>query len=137
MDRTEQIQSEIKYILSQFASLGDFRPGTLNERSTKCGKPNCHCAQPGDPGHIGWQLVRSVDGKSVCRGIPKSALDETRQQLAEHQRFLSLVKQFTEVNSSLCDQRLKNRLQEKKTLRRARGSSKRLPNTQPGKHKRF
>ena len=129
MDRTKQLDSKAQQILSQIGELGVFRSGTLNERRTRCGKSNCHCAQDDDPGHIGWQLVRSVNGKPVCRGIPKSELEQTRQQLAEHQRFMELVKQFIEINESLCDQQLKQRSAQKKTLHRT--LAKRLPTTPP------
>ena len=38
-------------ILQQFMELGDLRPGSISAVVRRCGKPNCHCAKPNDPGH--------------------------------------------------------------------------------------
>ncbi len=115
MDTLNQLQSQLDELRTQFASIGHLRPGTLAPYQRKCGKPNCHCAHPDHRGHPGWQLTRIVDSKNRCRGIPKSALEETRHQVAEYQRFMELVKQFTELNETLCEFRLRQRRDEKKT----------------------
>ncbi len=86
--------------------IGDFRPGTLVEYQRKCGKPNCHCAQRGDPGHPGWALMRKSGGKHVNRGIPKDALEQTRAQIAEHRRFRELSRHLVEASEALCRARL-------------------------------
>ena len=38
-------------LYAELGGVGDFRRGTLSAVFRKCGKPNCRCAQPGDPGH--------------------------------------------------------------------------------------
>ena len=38
-------------LVASLAHVDDFRPGFLTARFRKCGKPNCHCAQKGAPGH--------------------------------------------------------------------------------------
>ena len=91
----------------ELATLGDLRPGVLVEMTRKCGKPACHCAQEGDPGHPGWALSRMVGGKRVNRGIPAYALEQTRAQIAEHARFKELCGRFVEANEALCRARLK------------------------------
>ena len=68
--------------------------------------------------HHGWQLTRKIKRKTRCRSIPEFALDDTRRQLDEHRRFVDLVRRFTEVNEMLCEQRLKLRRSDKKTLLR-------------------
>src|ERR1019366_1324555 len=37
-------------ITNQIAALGDLRCGSITSTSGRCGKPNCHCHQPKDPG---------------------------------------------------------------------------------------
>lgn len=97
-------------VRAELAAVGDFRRGTLREFRRKCGKPGCHCALDGDPGHGGWKLVRAVSGGGkVNRGIPASALGRTREQLAEYQRFRRLAAELEEVNEALCHARLATR----------------------------
>ena len=63
-------------------SLGNFRFGNLRTSYQRCGKPNCHCAQPDDPGHGPyWILARTVKGKIFNRSIPRHALEATQEQI--------------------------------------------------------
>ena len=89
------------------ANLGELRPGSLKSRYRKCGKPNCHCAQPGDPGHgPNWFLSRVVKGKMHSRAIPAGALERTREQLAECQRLRALTAELIEISDRLCQAQL-------------------------------
>jgi len=85
--------------------LGDLRPGQLTGRFRKCGKPNCHCATPGDPGHgPSWSLTRVVNGKTVTKIIPAGpAVAQTQAQLEEYRRFRHLTHEMVEVSEALCD----------------------------------
>lgn len=72
----------------QLADLGDLRPGSLVERYRKCGKPNCHCAEPDEADHRpSWSLRHGENGRTVTRIIPPSLVPQTREQLAEYQRL--------------------------------------------------
>lgn len=117
MNSIDQLNEQLNELRHQIASVDLFRPGTLSSHLRKCGNPHCQCAQPGGRKHPGWQLTRKVDGKSRCRSIPQSKLEEVRSQLKEHERFQSLIKQFTELNDALCDALLKTQRAEKKTSR--------------------
>jgi hypothetical protein len=92
-------------LLQALGEVGDMRPGQLTERYRKCGKPNCRCAKPGDPGHGPiWSLTRVVGGKTVTRIIPAGpALERTRAQLEEHKRFRGLTGELVDVSAALCD----------------------------------
>lgn len=87
------------------AELGDLRPGQLTGRFRKCGKANCHCATPGDPGHgPSWSLTRVVNGKTVTRIIPAGpAVAQTKAQLEEYRRLRQLTHELVEVSEALCD----------------------------------
>lgn len=104
----EWLQKRRGELLTELASIGDLRPGSLVERYRKCGKPNCHCANETDGGHgPSWSLTRQVAGKTVTRVIPAKALDATREQMAEYRRFRELSAEFIEVSAQLCDARLR------------------------------
>ena len=94
-------------LLGELAAIGDFRPGRLVATRRKCGKPTCHCARPGDPGHPGWALVRRRGDRLVSRGVPRGALAETREQIEEHARFKELSRRLVEASEELCRARLK------------------------------
>jgi len=81
--------------IAQIVSGERFLRGTLSERSSKCGKPNCRCAD-GD-GHTSLYLVQSQAGKvrQIC--IPKALQDPVRQAVAEFQELQRLVNEVSEL----------------------------------------
>lgn len=94
-------------ILRALASLGDLRPGSLFERYRKCGKPGCHCARDGDPGHgPNWVLTSRVNGRPLTRAIPPEAVARTRAQIDEYKRLRALTAELVEVSEGLCHARL-------------------------------
>ncbi len=94
-------------VRAALGTVGELRPGALVGRYRRCGKPTCHCAQPGDPGHGPcWSLTRVVGGKTVTKVIPAAAVEQTQQQIAEHRRFRELVRKFVELGEQLCGARL-------------------------------
>lgn len=106
-DRLEQAQRERDQLRLRLTQVGDLRPGSLLERHCRCGKPACHCAREGDPGHGPyWYLTREVGGKTVSHLIPASAAELTAQQVAEYQRFRELSRQFVEASERLCELKL-------------------------------
>src|SRR6202051_3011192 len=74
--------------IAQLASSQWFLRGTLSDRSSKCGKPNCHCAS--GEGHRSVYLVQSHSGKirQVC--VPKALQDPVRRAVGEYQEIQRL-----------------------------------------------
>ncbi len=86
----------------QFATLGDLRPGTLAENYRKCGKPTCHCAREGDPGHgPSYVLTRSVGGRTRSARVRAEEADEARRLVGEYQRFRELSAEFLDASEAL------------------------------------
>lgn len=81
--------------IAQLASGERFVRGTLSERSSKCGKPNCHCAH--GEGHRSLYLVQSHAGKvrQIC--VPKAVQDPVRQAVAEYQEMQRLIDEVSEL----------------------------------------
>ena len=103
MNTIKDLESQRDALLQQFAELGELRPGNLSVFHRKCYKPNCHCANPDDPGHPGWQLTRKDENqKTIRHNIPHDWVETTQQQLAEFERFRDLIKRFSVVNDQLC-----------------------------------
>ena len=51
--------------------------------------------------------MRQVGGRTVNRGVPRDALEETRAQVAEHKHFRDLSLRLVEASEALCRARLK------------------------------
>ena len=101
------LEARREAIRRELASLGDLRPGSLFERYRKCGKPTCHCAREGDPGHgPNWVLTSRVNGRALTRAIPSGAVAETRAQIEECKRLRALTAELIEVSEGLCHARL-------------------------------
>lgn len=105
-------RDQLKEWISQ---IGPMRPGSLVARFRKCGKPTCHCAKKGAQGHGPcYSLTHAVSGKTRTRVIPAGpAVDLTRQQVAEYQRFRELVQQLVAVSEQICDQQLRQPAEQK------------------------
>src|SRR5881394_1894691 len=112
MSPTSLQQLEVKGadLRAALARIGDMRPGSLSETYGKCGKPTCHCAKSGSPGHgPSWLLTRTVDGKTVAQRIPSGpAVEQSKQQVAEYKRFRALARELIEISDQICDLRLRD-----------------------------
>ena len=91
----------------QIARLGDMRSGSITGTGGRCGNPNCHCHQAGDPGHGPYyRLTRKVKGKTVTATFSSpGGLAKARREVAECQRFRELGEQLLDVNERICELR--------------------------------
>ena len=107
-DSVSRLERRWEDLHAQLASISEMRPGSLVERYRRCGKPSCHCAQPGGQAHGPcWSLTWAESGKTFTRVLPAgAAVEQVRLQLAEHKKFRLLVRELTDVGRRLCDARL-------------------------------
>ena len=91
-------------ILAQILALGDFRSGSITPIQGRCGKPNCRCHQPGQPGHgPNHRLTRKVNGKTVSESFSSPAqLRKAQREVEAFHRFRELSQQLLEVNEKIC-----------------------------------
>jgi hypothetical protein len=101
------LEKDRSEVLRRISDLGDLRPGSIVEVMGRCSKPNCHCAQPGDPGHgPHFRLTRKVKGKTVAATLASpAALRKAQREVAEFRKFQQLSAQLVEVNEAICQQR--------------------------------
>jgi hypothetical protein len=126
LDVLEQQRSGI---LTQILELGDFRSGSITAINGRCGKPNCHCHLPNQPGHgPNFRLTRKVNGKSVTETFPSAAeLRKAQREVAAFHRFRQLSQELLEVNEIICRARpVQDTLspQEKKRPKRSKRKSR-------------
>ena len=116
-----QLETQRVQVVQKIADLGDFRRGSITSISGRCGKPNCHCHQPGQRGHgPNFRLTRKLGGKTVSETFPSpAALQKAKREVAEFHKFQALSKDLVEVNEKICELRPvpgeeEGRAQEKK-----------------------
>ena len=106
-DSLSALEANRSRLLEEFLGLGDLRPGSITAVVRRCGKPNCRCAKPNDPGHDPqFRLTRRVAGKTVTESFPNpAALRKAQKEVAEFRRFQKLSEELVEVSGQICRQR--------------------------------
>ena len=91
-------------ILSRIVELGDFRSGSITAISGRCGKPECRCPRPNQPGHgPNFRLTRKVDGKTVSETFSSAAeLRKAQREVETFHRFRDLSRELLEINEKIC-----------------------------------
>jgi hypothetical protein len=116
-------------ILSQILELGDFRSGSITTINGRCGKSNCHCHRPNQPGHgPNFRLTRKINGKTVSETFSSAAeLRKAQHEVEAFHRFRQLSQELLDVNEKICRRRpVEETLspEEKKRPKRSSGKSR-------------
>ena len=103
-DKLQELEDERGELIALLAQLGDFRAGSITGFTRRCGKPSCHCARKGDPGHgPTLRLTYKVGGKTLTESLAdQEAVRRAEGEIAEFRRFKALTKKLVEVNVKIC-----------------------------------
>jgi hypothetical protein len=126
-DSLSTLEQQRADILMRILQLGDFRSGSISAIKGRCGKPNCHCHQPGQPGHgPNFRLTRKVNGKTISESFSSPAeLRKTQREVEAFHRFRQLSQDLLEVNEKICRARpLEDMLTPEEKKRRKRSAKK-------------
>ncbi len=106
-DSLAELERRRTAITQQIGHLGDLRPGCITGTSGRCGKPQCHCHQPGQPRHgPNLRLTYKLDGKTISESLPDSAaVHKAEREVAEFRNFQQLSHEFVQVNAGICQLR--------------------------------
>jgi hypothetical protein len=98
------LEQQRSSVLTRILELGDFRSGSITAINGRCGKPNCHCHQPNQPGHgPNLRLTRKINGKTVSESFSSAAeLRKTQREVDAFHRFRQLSQELLEVNEKIC-----------------------------------
>jgi hypothetical protein len=77
-------------------------------------------------------LTRQVGGKTVTKIIPASAVERTREQIAEYQRLKRLTGELVEVSEGICETLLADTADGKREgLKKGASESNSTPRSSP------
>jgi hypothetical protein len=76
--------------------------GSLFERPVRCGRPNCHCADPDDPGHPTAYVSLSLPGAKTSQvSLPRGLVPVAEGWIHNYRRWLEAVEQISAINHEL------------------------------------
>ena len=104
-DQLTRLTQQRQALFRELSAITAHRPGTISANFRRCGKPYCHCAQPGATGHgpqYLWSTTRQ--GKTIAKNIPAGPLlVKYTQEVDNHHHFNRLVQQITELDERIAD----------------------------------
>src|SRR5260370_13392405 len=75
----------------------DALSGSLALTHSRCGKPNCRCAQ--GEGHPSWSLTFMVDGKKRVERIPEEWVEQIRPLVEQGRELKDAIAEVFAANS--------------------------------------
>lgn len=116
-------------IFQEMLRLPDFRSGSITTTRGTCGKPNCRCHRPNQPGHgPNVRLTRKVEGKTITETFATPAeLHKAQREVEAYHRFRELAAQLLEVNEQICSARPVEQELTVQKKKRQKSSSKKSP----------
>jgi hypothetical protein len=123
------LEEQRSAILTRFLELGDFRRGSITAIQGRCGKPNCHCHVPNQPGHgPNYRLTFKVGGKTVSETFSSpTEMHKAQREVECFHRFRELSQQLLEVNEKICRARPVGDVLTPEEKKRPKRSSARRP----------
>lgn len=100
---------QVRQVITELASAKPMRRGSLSERTIKCSKPGCACAQDPKARHGPYySLTHAVGGKTQSRYLTAEQADLVRQQIDAGHKFRHHVDALWETCEQWADSQLAN-----------------------------
>jgi hypothetical protein len=100
---------DVLELATELADAKPMRRGSLSERTIKCGKPGCSCAQDPKARHGPYfSLTHAVRGRTRSRFLTAEQADLVRQQIDAGRKFRGRVDAFWEACEQWADGQLGN-----------------------------
>jgi hypothetical protein len=106
--RLARYQAELKQLAAQLADIGFIYPGSLVQRYTTCGNPDCRCqADPPQLHGPYWQWSKAVAGKTVSRTVTDNQVPLYQAWIANRRRLRNIIAQMEQVSQQATEILLK------------------------------
>jgi hypothetical protein len=97
--RLARYQAELKQLAAQLADIGFIYPGSLVQRYTTCGNPDCRCqADPPQLHGPYWQWSKAVAGKTVSRTVTDNQVPLYQAWIDNRRRLRTIIAQMEQVS---------------------------------------
>lgn len=91
-------------ILDEIARLGFCLPGSVVDRTSRCGNPNCHCHNDPNGGHGPYRSwTRKVAGRTVTRRLSDDQLQRYQGWFDNDRRLRALVTELEQLSIAEVD----------------------------------
>jgi hypothetical protein len=101
------VPPRVRQLATELADAKPMRRGSLSERTIKCSKPGCACAQDAKARHGPYySLTHAVGGKTRSRFLTAEQADLVRQQVDAGRKFRGHVDALWEVCEQWADSQL-------------------------------
>jgi hypothetical protein len=95
---TAELNRRRRQILDAIAALGPALPGSLVQRTSRCGNAGCRCrADPPSLHGPYWAWTRSLNGKTVTRSLSDEQAERYRPWFDNTQRLRELTEQLKQL----------------------------------------
>lgn len=94
-----------RQIVAEIAKLGFCLPGSLVQRTTRCGSPRCRCHSDPDQLHGPYpSWIRKVDAKTVTRTLSPSQLERYQPLFDNTKRLRELIRELEALSAQVVEQ---------------------------------
>jgi hypothetical protein len=89
-------EKKVEAIGKKLLELGPMHPGSLSQQYHACGNPACRCHHPTQPKKHGPynKLTYVHRGRSACRFVHPTRVEEVKARLAAYKTFRRLIDQW-------------------------------------------
>lgn len=99
-----EVPSRVRQLVTELAQPQPMRRGSLSERTVKCGKAGCACADDPKARHGPYfSLTRAVEGKTRSRFLDPEQAAVAQQQIAAGRQFREHVDSYWEACEEWAD----------------------------------
>jgi hypothetical protein len=132
-----QVPSRVRQLADQLAHAQPMRRGSLSDRTIRCGKSGCACADNPKARHGPYHsLTQAVGGKTRSRFLTEEQAAVARQQIATGREFRGNVDAYWEACEQWADAQLEPTPATPPGEAEKKGSKRSLKPTSPRKSKR-
>jgi hypothetical protein len=98
----KKIERERRRLTLDLPPIEEVLRASLFERAVRCGKANCHCADPDDPGHRTTYVSLALpDGKTSQVSLPRELVPVAGAWIDNYRRWLEAVERISALNHEL------------------------------------